>query len=258
MKQYNGEPYIVSITSFGKRLDSLPQAIFTLLRQEYKNIHIMVTISKRSVPFISHDLALLLRANLLELNVIEDDADLGPHTKYYYAMRKYGHLPIMTFDDDRFYAPFMIGNLVKKYESLKYKSVISNCAIEMQRTKMGELLPYPDWCTHRLAPGKRSFIAMAEGFAGVLYPPNCFANLSAQLTEMMKCKYDDDLWLKVLEIRQGIPVTQSDYEFQSKDAIDIEDAMQYNLHENQNAGNVNRVNMCRLFSSDLLKGFTKE
>ena len=255
MKLYNGEPYVVSITSFGKRLDSIGLAIFTLFKQEYKNFHIMLTISNSSVECISYELKLMLLENLVELNVIDDDKDLGPHTKYYYAMQKYGNLPIMTFDDDRCYAPWMVGNLVNKYESLKYKSVISNCAIEMQRTKTGDLLPYPDWCAHRLAPGKRSFIAMAEGFAGVLYPPNCFADLSTQLTEMMKCKFDDDLWLKVLEIRQNIPVTQSDYVFRSKDAIDIEDAMQYNLHENQNAGNVNRVNMCRLFSQDLLKGF---
>lgn len=226
--------------------------------QEYKNFHIMLTISNSSVEYISYELKLMLLNNLIEINVIDDDKDLGPHTKYYYAMQKYGDLPIMTFDDDRCYAPWMVGNLVNKYESLEYKSVISNCAIEMQRTTTGDLLPYPDWCTHRLAPGKRSFIAMAEGFAGVLYPPNCFADLSAQLTEMMKCKFDDDLWLKVLEIRQDIPVTQSDYVFRSKDAIDIENAMQYNLHENQNAGNVNRVNMCRLFSQDLLRGFDNE
>lgn len=218
----------------------------------------MVTISRSSVAFIKRDLNLMLTANTFELNVVDDNADLGPHTKYYYAMLKYPHLPIMTFDDDRYYESHMVEHLVRKYETTKYKSIISNCAIEMQRTPTGELLPYPAWCTHRLAQNKRSMIAMAEGFAGVLYPPHCFSNLAGQMDEMMKCKYDDDLWLKVLEIRQHIPVTQSNYEFKSIDAIDIEDAMQYNLHENQNAGNVNRVNMCKLFSKDLLKGFSHE
>ena len=214
-----------------------------------------MTISKNSVPYITPELSLMLQRGMFELNVIENEQDLGPHTKYFYAMQKYGNLPIITMDDDRCYASHMIQNLISKYESINYKSVISNCAIEMQRTARGELLPYTSWWSYRLNAGKRSKIAMAEGFAGVLYPANCFTDLSSQMNDILRCKFDDDLFLKVLEIRQNILVTQSDYTFVDSDAIDIDDAMPYNLHNNQNAGNVNRVNMCKLFSKDILKGF---
>lgn len=255
MKQYNGEPYIISITSFGKRLVTLPQTIFTLLRQSFKDVHIIVTISNKIVQYIGDPLKKMLLANLFELNVIADEDDLGPHTKYFYAMKKYGDHPIMTFDDDRLYAPYMVQNLVNKHKMLTCKSIISNCAIEMQRASNGSLLPYPHWCSHRLAPNKTSYIAMAEGFAGVLYPANCFSDLASKVPDLLQCKFDDDLWLKVLETQQRIPVTQSNYSFVYKDAIDIESAMQYNLHENQNAGNVNRVNMCNKFSAQLLNAF---
>ena len=104
MKQYNGEPYIVSFTSFGKRIEKAAFMVWYLLtNQTYKNFHLVLTLHKDDVKHIGHDMGLLLRANLLEL--IVGDEDFGPHMKYYYAMRKYGDHPIITIDDDRMYAP---------------------------------------------------------------------------------------------------------------------------------------------------------
>ena len=253
MKQYNGEPYIVSFTSFGKRLASVPKMLFSLSKQTYKNFHTIFTIGKDSEQFITDELARFARLNKIEINVV--DHDLGPHTKYYYAMLKYGNHPVITVDDDRFYAVDTISRLVAKYESLSYKSVVSNCAIEMQRDRAGRLLPYSFWISHRLGAGCRSNIAMAEGFAGVLYPANCFSNLPNELPGMASCKYDDDVYLKTVEVREHIPVTNTDYTFKYDDAIDIDEAMRYNLHTNQNAGNVNRDNMCMKFANTLLQAW---
>ncbi len=254
MKQYNGEKYIVSFTSFGNRMVSAIKMIFSLTNQTYKNFHLVLTLYKDDAEKMPEMLETLIDNELLELIVA--DQDLGPHLKYYYAMQKYWDKPIITLDDDRIYSVTEIEKLVKKYSEVKYKSVISGCAIEMQRTSEGKLLPYPDWCKFRLKEDSISNIAMAEGFAGVLYPPRCFKNLDSFIPDILKCKYDDDLFLKVAEIRENIPVTQCSVRFDDRiEAIDIEESMKYNLHNNQNKGNINRVNMCKLFEKDLLKGF---
>lgn len=254
MKQYNGEPYIVSFTSFGKRIEKAAFMVWYLLtNQTYKNFHLVLTLHKDDVKHIGHDMGLLLRANLLEL--IVGDEDFGPHMKYYYAMRKYGDHPIITIDDDRMYTPTSIEDLVTKYESISYPSIISNCAIKMGRTADGHITGYPEWIPRRLDAHEKSYIAMAEGFAGILYPPNCYTEFLDRKSEMLKCKYDDDLYLTTLRIEKKLPVTQSCKRPNYTELENISEMMQYNLHNNQNAGDTNRINMCRLFESKLLQAF---
>lgn len=253
MKQYNGEKYIVSFTSFGPRIESACKMVFCLTKQKYKNFHLVMTLYKDDVKFIGPNMQALLDNGLLELIIA--DVDLGPHLKYFYAMKKYWDKPIITVDDDRTYDAETIERLVTKHEALKYKSIISNCAIIMQKTNTGKLLPYPTWISHRLPENAKSFLAMAEGFAGILYPPCAFKNLENEIPSILKCKYDDDLFLKTLHIKNGLPVTQTNYRLVGETVLNIKEMMQYNLHNTHNAGNVNRVRMCDLFANDLLKAW---
>ena len=254
MKQYNNEKYIVSFTSFGKRVPMIGKTIYALTKQTYNDFHLVLTLYKDDVKYIDEVIQLLLDNNLLELIVA--DNDLGPHLKYYYAMQKYYDKPIITVDDDRYYRTTTVQSLVEKYETLDYKSIISNCAIKMQR-KGSRLLPYPAWVPFRLAPNEKSMLAMAEGFAGILYPPCCFANLQTDefINGILECKYDDDLYLKVQAIKNKIPVTQANVKLSYAEADNITEMMEYNLHNNQNKGNTNRINMCYKFEKDLLEGF---
>lgn len=255
MKQYNGEKYIVSFTTFGKRIESACKMVFNLLnKQTYKNFHLVMTIYKDDVKNIGPNMQALIDNNLLE--VIIADEDLGPHCKYYYVMQKYCDKPIITVDDDRYYDTNVIELLVKKYESLDYKSIVSNCAIKMGRTRDGHITPYPEWCGRRLNPNEKSYIAMAEGFAGILYPPNCFKDLSSEKENLLRCKYDDDLFLKTLHIKNKLPVTQVNFKRGYAETDNIQEMMKYNLHNNQNKGNTNRINMCRLFEHELLGAFS--
>lgn len=210
MKKYNGEKYIVSFTSFPKRFDDATKMIFSLLQQTYKDFHICMTVFKDEIKDITPTLQLLIDNDLLE--VIAADENLCPHLKYFYAMKKYWDKPIITVDDDRLYSANSIENLVKKYERLNYKSVVSNCAIKF--FKNGNKLTKRDtWPKNRLENSATSYTAMAEGFAGVLYPPKCFKNLDGEIHNIKNCLYDDDLFLRTLEIREQIPVTQAELKY---------------------------------------------
>lgn len=254
MKCYNNEKYIVSFTSFGKRIESACKMVFCLTKQTYKNFHLVMTLHKDDVQFIGPNMQMLLDNGLLELIIA--DVDLGPHLKYFYAMKKYWDKPIITVDDDRFYDDNLIADLIKKYENTRYKAIISACAIKMQKDNKGNLLPYPHWIKYRLKPAERSNVAMAEGFAGILYPPMAFNELENEIPNILKCKYDDDLFLKTLHIKNKLSVAQIDTPIRKfSEGNNIPEMMQYNLHNNQNKNNTNRINMCNLFAKELLKAW---
>ena len=256
MKQYNGEKYIVSFTSFGQRFDDACKMICALQKQTYKDWHLVMTIYEGDMKDITTNLQMLIDNNLLEVIVAPEN--LCPHLKYFYAMKKYWDKPIITLDDDRIYSQNVIDALVSKYESLTYKSVVSNCAPVMSKTG-NRLHDRTQWCnpSRRLQPNQKSFVAMAEGFAGVLYPPECFSNLDDEIQNIKKCLYDDDLFLRVLGIKNRIPVTQSNAVY-GRDLIgfDIEHAQMFNLAQHNNAPMSYRQTVTRLFSDILVKGFT--
>lgn len=255
MKIYNNEKYIVSITSFPQRYSLCAKTIFNLLKhQTYKNFHIVLTLYKEDYEKISDNLRLFADNNLIEILIAEEN--LCPHLKYFYVMQKYKNVPIITLDDDRLYSNNIIEILVRKYENLKYKSIISNVAPKMTKTG-NRLNDASSWCVleTRLQPNERSYVAMAEGFGGVLYPPNCFENF-AIIDEIKHILYHDDLYLKVLAIRNKIPVTQANskwnFNVYGNDFIGANETSLYN-HNHTNF-NYRRA-VTKLFEKDLLQGF---
>lgn len=52
----------------------------------------------------------MLRHNGLEIVYVED---LGPHTKYYYALQTYGDCYVVTIDDDKLYSRTSISELLQ-------------------------------------------------------------------------------------------------------------------------------------------------
>lgn len=258
MKQYNGEKYIVSFTSFGQRFDDACKMIYYLQKQTYKDFHLVITIFQDDLKDITENLQLLIDNDFLEVIVAPEN--LCSHLKYFYAMKKYWDKPIITLDDDRLYSPGTIESLVSKYESLSYKSIISNCAVKMTKTG-NKLNDRRRWCipTQRMAPNEKSFIAMAEGFAGILYPSQCFNNLDDELPNIKKCLYDDDLYLKVLAIKNKLPVTQTSFQSGRTSVVnstEIQHAQLFDLAKHNNAPMTYRANVTSLFNDELVKGFS--
>ena len=90
---------IVSLTTHSIRLQQVAKtAIFSIIKNTYKNIHICLTLYKDDIKNIPEDLKFLIDEQFVELIVA--DKDLGPHLKYFYAMKKYKENPIITVDDD--------------------------------------------------------------------------------------------------------------------------------------------------------------
>ena len=193
---------IISLTSYGLRLKYVSKTIFSILNGTFKDVHIVLTIAKKDKQFIPTELQLLIDTNAIELLLV--DKDLGPHTKYFYVMKKYKELPIITIDDDGIYDPKLVETLYKKY--LENKNCI--CARRVHKILFNnkDILNYRRWIFDYNKEKNQSLQLLATGVGGVLYPPNILEISDNNLEEIKKCFYADDIYLKVLEIRKNIPV----------------------------------------------------
>ena len=120
------------------------------------------------------------------------------------------------------------------------------------------ILTDTEWCVgeNRLHPNESSYIAMAEGFGGVLYPPKCFDGLQSVLPDIRQSLYHDDLLLRVLETRQKIPVTQINGIY-GLDCVGIQQPSTFTngLKLNHDLGDEYRNRITAHFNDDLIKGF---
>ena len=200
-KKYNNEKVIVSLTSHGKRLAYVSSyAIISVLRGIEKSVHIVLTVFKEDIKFIRGDIKLLIDNNVIELLVAEEN--LKPHLKYYYAMKKYKNVPIITIDDDAIYTQDFVYSLLKCYK--KHKNSV--CARRCHEIPQIKDAPYLSWnfqISDNSIPSYRKF---PTGFGGVLYPPNILDIDNIDLDELKSCICADDIFLKAIENRKGIDI----------------------------------------------------
>lgn len=195
----NEHTIIVSLTSHSLRVANIAHtAIFSIVRQTYNDIHIVLTLYKNDVKLINSELQLLIDTGVVELLIA--DEDLGPHLKYYYVMQKYRNHPIVTVDDDILYRQDMITEFVELYNR-------HHCIVAQRCFKITKCLDYIKWlndgCAFSDIPTSTLF---ATGVGGVLYPPNCLNLSDKNIPEILAIKYDDDFYLKALEVRNSIDI----------------------------------------------------
>lgn len=224
--------YIVAFTTFGQRVENAVDMIAALKRQTYQNFRIVMTLYKDDVKNIGSRMKPLIDSGEVELIVA--DKDLGSHLKYFYVMKKYPYMPIITVDDDRDYLDVTLQYLVEAYEaavSRCQKVIVCNWGTRMWKN-LACVPPMTAWPLLNL--GEVSQFGMAEGFQGILYPPNCFSDLDKYLPLIEKIPHDDDLVLKAIGVKEHVPVMRSMKPFTDPKAEDMASQMPFNMHNNEN------------------------
>jgi hypothetical protein len=196
---------IVSLTSHDLRLknETVTRVIFQILRGTFCELKVCLTLYKDDVKLIPSNLKKLIDNGLVELIVA--DKDLGPHLKYFYSMQKYRSLPVITIDDDAIYPLDMVEKLYKAHKEHP------NCIIARRCFHItysnGKINSYHDWLRHFVynvnTPTHKIF---ATGIGGILYPANCLNLSDDNVNEIMGIKFDDDFYLKALEVRRNLKI----------------------------------------------------
>jgi len=187
----NSPRYIVSLTSFGKRLaDTAPYAVITLLNQSVKPDKIILWVAnedKENVLRIMEDLT----KKGLEIRFCED---IRAYTKLIPALKEFPNDYIITADDDLYYPQNWLEQLLEEHKK-NPKKIICHRAHGIRTDENGEPLKYLQW-RHCIKPnGRFSTDVFPTGVGGVLYPPNCFYKDITDKELFMKFSpLNDDIW----------------------------------------------------------------
>lgn len=236
---------IISVTSFGEKMNNLlPKVLFSLRQQTFQDFKVCLTLNKEDYDNISN----AYLKNLLEsgeIDLIIAEKHLKPHLKYFYAMQKYKDLPVVTIDDDILLPKTAFEELYNTWIK-NPNCVCGRQVFEMRGQGYGvtgsRTIVKDEPANHRFC---------AEGFASILYPPNAFGEFYNDENELKKIEEllcDDDIYLKGLEIRKGIKVKNA----QPKTAMFIRvldsnnEFEKFSLHkqfnnEKQRTENFNRI-----------------
>jgi len=198
---------VVSLTSFPPRYNTLHLVIKSILNQVMKPNLIFLCLSKQEIKDKSKLPSSVLNLEKHGLHIFLEDDNLRPHNKYFYAMRQYPNSIIITVDDDAMYDNNLVLDLYTSY--LKNKTVVSARRVhKIIKDGANNLLPYNRWGYEYKKTGEPSHSLFATGVGGVLYPPGIFPPETFDAEKIKKlCLNADDIWLKFMEIRGGIPVT---------------------------------------------------
>jgi len=200
------ETYIVSLTSFPARINDIWITIETILRQSFKPDRIILWLAEEQFPDkkLPESLTRLKERGLR----IDFCKDLKSHKKYYYSMLNYSESNIITLDDDLYYPHDLLKNVVQLHKK-NPDLVTTNRAHRITFT--GKMInPYRKW-KHNVTDTIPSHFLVATGGAGTLYPPGALPEETFN-EDLIKelCFNADDLWLKVMELKNNTMVVTND------------------------------------------------
>lgn len=201
LKETKNRRIIVSLTSYGKRLENVDLTIRSILLQSVRPNKIILWLdSSISSNMLPHRLILLKNKGLdIRFNCV----DLKGHKKYFYAMQEYPDSLIITVDDDVVYYPDTLKTLIDT--SRKYPNAVVARRVNQLTFLNNSIMPYSEWnfnCRQYLKP---RMDLLATGVGGVLYPPSCIPDGAFNIDSIIKNAISaDDIWLKFHEVSKGI------------------------------------------------------
>ena len=196
--------YIVSLTSYPKRIGTVHITIKSLLQQSFKADKVILWLSQEEFPNKEADLPQALMDLQKQGLTIGWCKNLKSYNKLLPSLQAYPDAVIITVDDDGIYAHNWLEILVDSYTSNP------RCIHAQRADKIaiqdGKVLPYRKWLNHnKLHDTKPSYLLLAAGVAGTLYPPHCFNDNIFDLDKMLElCPANDDVWFWGNAILNGI------------------------------------------------------
>lgn len=179
-KRYCDHEFIVSLTSYGRRMRDVCYAIESLMCQTMKANRIILNVDKE---YESRPLPMAIQKQIsrgLEIAIVDD---LRSYKKLIPTLEANPEAVIITVDDDIIYDFDILESLILSY--LAHPHRIHACRTHvMTLGKQGQLLPYKQWKWLSSETDNPKLLFPTSG-GGTLYPP-------IRCTHM--CLIDSHLW----------------------------------------------------------------
>jgi len=205
--QNDASDIIVSLTTHGKRIHTVYRAIESLFAQSVKANRIVLYIGNKEYQSEAQ-LPVVLQKQMkrgLEVRFVDD---IGPYTKLLPAMREFPDNNIITVDDDIWYPANTFERILKTHNN----HPDSICAIAVRQMGWKNEKKHT-FKTYEKQPfivqphDSTTKMCVAEGFAGILYPPHCFSDEVFRKDMIQKlAPHADDLWFTAMSLINGTPI----------------------------------------------------
>lgn len=192
---------IVSLTSYPPRFATLAYTLKSLLHQTTRPDRIVLWIASSDVASLPKAVKKLVGADL----EIRSVPDVGSYKKLVYALQEFPSAFIATCDDDVFYGPDWLAELVAA-QAGNHELITCHRAHRVRRLADGSFGPYRDWewDVQDAKANQPSIDLVPTGVGGVLYPPGCFASDVTESERFLTLAPNaDDLWFYWCARRKG-------------------------------------------------------
>ena len=138
---------------------------------------------------------------------IRECENLGPHKKQqgYLSQQESFERPLVTIDDDVFYAPDLLERLRNAWNANPHEIHCSRARRVL--IQQGELMPYRTWPLCKVS--QASHLTFSTGVGGGIYPPSFLAQLKAAGDGFRKsCPFADDIWIHCQAAKSAVKVRQ--------------------------------------------------
>ncbi len=194
-ERYDGEEVIVSLTSFGRRINEVYLAIESIMQGTLKPNRIVLWLAENE--FRGKVLPqTLLRQQKRGLQ-IEFCEDIRSYKKIVPAMANYPDACVVTIDDDAMYEFDLLENLIRAHQD----NPDDICACRMHRMALDDQKKpksYLQW-DMLVYPEEKSNLHFLTSGGGTLFPPHCFVGEFFNKDAFMSlCPYADDIWINAM------------------------------------------------------------
>ena len=195
---YLNLPLIVSLTTYGQRINDVYLVIESIFNQTIKPNRVILWLDREEFRDDNIPITLFwLKERGLEIRYYEN---IKSYKKIIPTIEVAPISNIITIDDDVLYPHDFIEKFIGEYK--KDKKCIYFYRGRQIIIKKGKILPYNRW---PFAVGKEvQFNVLPTGIGGVFYPSGCFdSRVTDKEMFMSLCPNADDVWLRAMTMLRG-------------------------------------------------------
>lgn len=181
---------IISLTSYPARFNKIHLTLKCLLSQSMAADKVILWIAHQDKAALTPTILNLQKAGL-EIHYCDD---LRSYKKIIPTLQVHPDSFIVTADDDLYYWPTWLEELVESYNG-NPKEVVCHRAHRIRLGKNGLALPYSQW-EYEIDSSPASLLVFPTSGGGCLYPPNIFySDIQNESKFRTLCPQADDIWL---------------------------------------------------------------
>ena len=198
---------IVSLTSYGKRIQDVYLAIESIMQGTVKPNKIILWLSEEE--FGTKDLPISLQKQQIRGLEIKYCKDIRSYKKLIYALKEFPEANIITIDDDLIYNFDLVENLLNRHKQ-NPSYICASRIHQITKNSDGSIKKYLDWngCAGNDTP--ESDLNFFTTGGGTLFPPHAFPKETFDEDVFTNiCPTADDVWFNAMARLKGTKICKS-------------------------------------------------